>query len=205
MKFRRKSTEAPAGEPVEDVTSQEPAQSGPYDSSSVPDDLDRVDLGSLRIAPVPGRELRLQVNEESGDVAAVLLVGEDGAMEMQPFSAPRTGSLWDEARPQIVQDVARRGGQTAERQGRFGTELLCQVPAQMPDGSAGVQPSRVIGIDGPRWMLRVTLLGRPAVEPEDSAEWEDGLAQVVVHRGDQAMPPGRPLPFVMPPQARRSD
>ena len=31
---------------------------------------------------------------------------------------------------------------------------------------AGLQPSRVIGINGTRWLLRATLLGRPAVEPE---------------------------------------
>lgn len=204
MKFRRKSTEATESQPVESRTSQATAGPGPYDSSAVPDDVERVDLGSLRIAPVPGRELRLQVNEETGDVASVLLVGEGGAMEMQPFAAPRTGGMWDEVRPQIVEDVARRGGQSVEREGRFGTELLCQVPAPMPDGSAGVQASRIIGVDGPRWMLRATLLGRPAVEPESAGEWEDGLAMVAVHRGDQAMPPGRPLPFVMPPQARRS-
>ena len=29
----------------------------------------------------------------------------------------------------------------------------------------GLQPSRVIGINGSRWLLRATLLGRPAVEP----------------------------------------
>ncbi|QCC77093.1 DUF3710 domain-containing protein [Nocardioides daphniae] len=170
----------------------------------MPDDVERVDLGSLRVAPVPGRELRLQVNEESGEVAAVLLVAEDGAMEIQAFAAPRTGGLWEEVRPQIVADVTRRGGHSVEREGRFGTELLCQVPAALPDGSQGVQASRIIGVDGPRWLLRATLLGRPAVEPETAGEWEDGLAMIAVHRGDQAMPLGKPLPFVMPPEARRS-
>lgn len=134
----------------------------------------------------------------------MLLVADDGALELQAFSAARSGGLWAQIRPQIAADVTRRGGNSAEREGRFGPELLCRVPAKMPDGSPGVQASRILGIDGPRWMLRATLLGRPAVEPEGAHDWEDAISQVAVRRGDQAMPVGKPLPLVLPPEARRS-
>jgi hypothetical protein len=77
------------------------------------------------------------------------------------------------------------------------------MPVQRPDGTAATQPSRIIGVNGDRWMLRASLLGRPAVEPEGSDEWEDALAQVVVRRGSTAMPVGEPLPVVLPEQARR--
>lgn len=202
MKFRRKSAPTSAEESA--APAPRPTGPGPHDVSVVADDVERVDLGSLLVAPSPGRELRLQVNETTNEVAAVLLVGEEGALELQPFSAARSGGLWEQIRPQIAADVTRRGGTCTEREGRFGTELLCQVPAKLPDGSEGVQASRVVGIDGPRWMLRATLLGRPALEPEGAQEWEDAIASVAVRRGDQAMPVGRPLPFVLPPQARRS-
>ena len=39
------------------------------------------------------------------------------------------------------------------------------VPVEDPDGKIFSQTSRVIGIDGPRWLLRATILGRAAVEP----------------------------------------
>jgi hypothetical protein len=52
-------------------------------------------------------------------------------------------------------------------------------------------------------MLRASLLGRPAVDPEQAAEWEDALSQLVVRRGDAPMPAGEPLPVQLPDDARR--
>ena len=52
-------------------------------------------------------------------------------------------------------------------------------------------------------MLRASFLGRPAIDPDNTAEWEDALAQVVVRRGEQAMPVGEPLPVRLPDDARR--
>jgi hypothetical protein len=182
----------------------ESAPSGPWDADDLPEDgTARIDLGSLLVAPLPQRELRVQVDEKSGEVRAVLLANDAGALELRAFAAPRNGDLWSTVRPQIAADIARRGGTTTEREGRFGTELLCQVPVQRPDGTAATQPSRIIGINGERWMLRASLLGRPAVEPDSAGEWEDALAQVVVRRGSEAMPVGEPLTVVLPEQARR--
>ena len=80
---------------------------------------------------------------------AVVLAGPDGALELRAFAAPRNGDLWSEVRPQIAADIARRGGTATEREGRFGTELVCQVPVQAPRRHApATQPSRIIGING---------------------------------------------------------
>lgn len=211
MKFRRKSEPAsdPASEstsvaPEVEATPAGPRTDGPFDESQVADDgVHRVDLGALLIAPSEGRELRLQVDEASGVVQAVMLTGQDGALELQAFAAPRNGDLWGTVRPQIIDDITERGGRAEEREGRFGTELVCQMPVQKPDGEVGLQPSRIVGINGQRWMLRASFLGRPAVQPEESGEWEDALAQVVVRRGAGAMPVGEPLPTTLPDQARR--
>ena len=211
MKFRRKSEPtAPeagadeAGTPAEQSAPAEPRTDGPFDESQVADDgVQRVDLGSLLIAPSEGRELRLQVDEASGNVQAVMLTGQDGALEMQAFAAPRNGDLWGTVRPQIQADITGRGGQAEEREGRFGTELVCKVPVKKPDGTVGLQPSRIIGVNGERWMLRASFLGRPALQPEEAGEWEDALAQVVVRRGAGAMPVGEPLLATLPDQARR--
>jgi hypothetical protein len=180
------------------------AATGPYDADALPeDDPERVDLGSLLIAPEPGRELRLQVDEASGVVQSVVLAAADGALELRAFAAPRNGDLWSEARPQIASEVAGRGGTATEREGRWGPELVCRVQVRTPDGKTGTQESRIIGINGPRWLLRGTLLGKPATDVDGSADWEDLLGRVAVRRGSQAMPVGEPLAVTMPPQARR--
>jgi hypothetical protein len=214
VKFGRKSEPTPeptiessgdaADTPAGRSGQAEPRTDGPFDESQVADDgVERVDLGSLLIAPSEGRELRLQVDEASGAVQAVMLTGADGALEMQAFAAPRHGDLWSTVRPQIQADITGRGGEAEEREGRFGTELVCKMPVKKPDGTVGLQPSRIIGINGDRWMLRASLLGRPALQPEEAGEWEDALAQVVVRRGAGAMAVGEPLPATLPDQARR--
>lgn len=209
MKFRRKSADSSGDSGVDpDAPGTDEAEvraSGPLDSEDLPDDgIQRVDLGSLLIEPEPGRELRLQVDERSGEVQAVVLAGPDGALELRAFAAPRNGDLWADSKRQMAAEISQRGGTATEREGRFGTELVCQVPVSRPDGTAATQPSRIIGINGPRWFLRANLLGRPALDPDGSGAWEDTIAKVAVRRGAGAVPPGEPLPVVLPENARRA-
>jgi Protein of unknown function (DUF3710) len=212
VKFRRKSTDPaetvdpdPAPEHADQVPDTGPDRpGGPYDASEV--DLEkggRVDLGSLLIAPTHGREVRVQVDDKTQEVQAVLVAGPDGALEMRAFAAARNADMWAEVRPQIVADVETRGGTVEEREGPWGPELLCERPVTMPDGKTGVQPQRIIGVNGPRWFLRATLLGGPARSLDAAESWEETLADVVVRRGEQAMPPGDVLPVVLPTDARR--
>jgi Protein of unknown function (DUF3710) len=204
--FRRKASSGP-DETVE-VEGGLPAQdedvSGPWDSDDLPDDgVDRVDLGSLLVPPRDGAELRLQVDEGSGEVQSVMLAAEEGAMELRAFAAPRNGDLWSEVRPQIAADISRHGGTAGEREGRWGTELVCQMQVVLPDGTQAMQPSRIIGVNGARWLLRATFLGQPAVEPDGAGDWEDAVASIVVHRGTHAMPVGDALPLTLPDDAQR--
>jgi len=152
VKFRRKSDDA--GAPAEaEVPAEEAASStGPFDIDDLPenDEQPRVDLGSMLVAPLPGLELRLQVDEDAEEVQAVVLAGPDGALELRAFAAPRGGDLWGEIRPRLAADYAQRGGTATEREGRFGTELMCQLTVRTPDGRTGTQPSRVIGVNGAR-------------------------------------------------------
>ncbi|HET6939889.1 MAG TPA: DUF3710 domain-containing protein [Nocardioides sp.] len=210
MKFRRKAQDEPDDTGLVDDLDEldelededaDPLADGPFDSEDLPtDDSERVNLGSLLIAPEPDRELRLQVDEASGMVQSVQIVGPDGALELRAFAAPRHGDLWTEVRPQIAAEVAQSGGTATERQGPWGPELLLQV------GQRGQQQlTRMVGINGPRWMLRCQLVGAAAQKPEESASWEDTIRKVAVHRGAQAMPVGEALQLTMPPQARRVD
>ena len=206
--FRRRSRSEPDVPELADVddkaTGGPDAADGPWDSDSTPDDgVDRVDLGSLRVPPHEGTELRLQVDENTGEVQSVMLAADDGALELRAFAAPRNGDLWSEVRPQIASDVSQHGGTATEREGRWGPELVCQMQVVLPDGSQALQPSRIIGVNGDRWLLRATFLGQPAVEPDQAQAWEDALAAVVVHRGSHAMPVGDALPLTLPDDAQR--
>ena len=211
MKFRRKAQ----SDAVEDdgtaddlldgeaTDPQDQLADGPFDSEELPpgDEVERVDLGSLLIAPEPNRELRLQVDEASGVVQSVVIAGPDGALELRAFAAPRNGDLWSDARPKIAAEVAQAGGTATEREGPWGTELICEVGQR----KGGTQVSRVVGINGPRWMLRCSLLGAAASRPDDAKDWEESIRRIAVHRGAHALPVGEGLPVVMPPQARRTD
>lgn len=202
MKFRRKSQVT--AEELDDASQpQEPAR-GPFDAEDLPDDgVTRADLGSLLIEPSADRELRLQVEESTGKVQAVMLAGPDGALELRAFAAPRNGDLWSEVRPQIAADMTRRGGTATEVEGPFGVELQCQLATQLPDGRTGTQHSRIIGVNGSRWLLRATLIGGPAREPETAADWEHVITRVAVRRGEGAMPVGEALPVSLPDNARK--
>jgi hypothetical protein len=206
VRFRRRSGDPDHEQGLEgaDFADGEEEPAGPYDVDDLPaGGPERLDLGSLLIAPSAGRELRIQVEEATGAVQSVVLAGPDGAVELRAFAAPRGGDLWTEARPQIAAELTQGGGTATEQEGPFGTELLCQMAVTRAGG--GRQVTRVVGINGPRWMLRATLMGRPATEPTLSSEWEETIRGVAVRRGDGAMPVGEALPLTMPPQARRAE
>ena len=110
----------------------------------------------------PGLELRLQVDEAAQTVAAVMLAGPESGLELRAFAAPRWDGIWDEVRKDIAAEAAKRGGTATELDGEFGTELKIVVPVQTPDGRKATQTSRIVGVDGPRWLLRGTFLGKSA-------------------------------------------
>lgn len=205
--FRRKKAQE-AFEP--DETTEEPAgprAKGPWDVSEVTildDDTTRVDLGSLLVTAHEGLEVQLQVEEATGQVAAVLLAGQEGAAELRAFAAPRNGDVWDDVRRAVTAEVAQLGGTATEQDGVFGTELVVSLAVELPDGSHAQQLSKVVGIAGPRWLLRATLFGRPAVDYREDGDVEQALRDVVVVRGGTPVPPGDPLPLVLPPNVQQA-
>lgn len=219
MKFGRKSktktepkaavsTTSTAAEPDVPAEATEETRSGPFDVAEVDienDGVERVDLGSILIAPAEGLELRLQVEETSREVQSVLIAGPTGAVEVRAFAAQRNGDLWADVRRQIASETARQGGTATETEGEHGTELVCQRTVRTAEGGTSQQPSRIVGFNGPRWFLRATYLGRPAVSPDQAGPWEEAVASVVVRRGDGPMAPGDQLPLTLPAQARRVD
>jgi hypothetical protein len=205
VKFRRKQSEPDveaadaSSEPAPEVTGVRAR--GPWDADEVTldeDDPGKLDLGSLVVTPREGLDLQLQVDEQTGQVVAVVMAGQEGALELRAFAAPRNGDIWPDVRKQIASEITRRGGTATEADGPYGPELRVVLNVTAPDGRTGQQPSRVFGISGPRWLLRATLFGQPALDPSDDGLVESALRDVVVRRGGEPHAPGEALPLTVP-------
>ena len=124
-------TEATSEEPAEASTGSAGSESGrdqgPWDIDETDwdpeEDGSKLDLGSLVVTPRAGLDLQLQVDEQSGQVVAVVLAGPEGAVELRAFAAPRNGDIWEDVRRQIAAEVTRRGGTATEHAGPYGPEL----------------------------------------------------------------------------------
>ena len=215
MRMRRRTKQDPLEEgrtPVGDETPPEQPgdadvrRDGPWDADEVKldeDDPGYLQLGALALKGREGVEIRLQADQATEQIQAVMLVTEDGAMELRPFAAPRNESIWDDIRSRLAGEATRRGGKAKEVDGPYGVALQMQLPVTTPDGKQGTQISTVLGIAGPRWLLRVSTFGRPAVDYRYDGLLEQVLRDVVVTRGSNAMSPGESLPLVLPANARR--
>jgi hypothetical protein len=113
-------------------------------------------------------------------------------------AAPRSSGLWDQTRLQIAADAGSRGGTVTEAPGPFGTEVRVVLPVTTPQGKNAVQPSRVVGIDGPRWMLRATFLGKATTDAQVFSRLVGVVRDTVVVRGDRPMAPGDVIPLKAP-------
>jgi hypothetical protein len=204
MVFRRRrqrgeddsAVEAPTVEsepqPIEQP-GKTPRLDGPFDSTEVDlagSDVNRVDLGGMLVRLGDGMRLQLQVDERSGTGTGVMIVDDEAAVAMIAVAAPRTSGLWEQTRSQIAADAASRGGTAQEAPGPFGTEIRVVVPVTTQEGKKAVQASRVVGIDGPRWMLRATFLGTAITDAKIFARLVGVVRQTVIVRGDRPMAPG---------------
>lgn len=211
---RRKGAHMRPDEAVEDDLEESTAPTthredvGPWDSDEREvdtEDANAIDIGGLIVTGRPGLELRLQTDQATGAVGAAMLVGQNGAVELRVFAASRSGGMWGEIRREIAAEATNRGGTATEADGPYGPELRVKVPVKAADGRQGTQTSRIVGIEGPRWLLRATYLGDAATQSDPDGPLESAVRDVVVVRGGAAMPPREPIPLRLPPGAEPSE
>jgi hypothetical protein len=171
---------------------------GPWDSEDAPDDdVQRIDLGSLRL-PVPdGTEVRVDVSPE-GEVVAATMVQGPSSMQVNVFAAPKRTGIWSEVRAEIADALTQGGGSAEQVEGPLGPELRAQVPTEQPGQGTMLAPARFLGVDGPRWFLRALLTGPAATDSAAAAGLEGALRNIVVERGGEAMAVRDPLPLHLP-------
>jgi hypothetical protein len=200
---RRRNKEQPEDDAVPVDAPPDVRANGPWDiTERAPGgDAGYVDLGALLVRARDEFTIQLPAEDESGNIASAVLMAEEGALELRAFAATRSGGLWDEVRDELILEVTRLGGQSEQVDGPFGPELRVRVPVELPDGEEGFQPSRIVGIEGPRWMLRATFLGEAGLNPSDEGVLMEALRDVVVVRGVEARIPREALLLTLPDNA----
>ena len=186
--------EQPAGTPR--------AEGGPWDAEEPFPELERVDLGSLRVPVGPEHEIQLVMAEQHG--AWVTVRHRESEVQIQAFAAARRSSLWDDIRVEIAAEVDSAGGRSHESTGPFGTELIAEVPAEPGQPASGMRMVRFVGVDGPRWFLRGLFTGPAAGGGEPAGLLEEVFSQVIVVRGEHPVPPREILELQLPPEARQA-
>jgi Protein of unknown function (DUF3710) len=189
------------GEPPDAPAPRTPRPEGPWDSSERAGGDTAIDLGGLRLPGRDGMELRLEVDEATGQVNGVAVVLGGSAVLLHAYAAPRSEGIWGEIRGEIAAGVTRQGGTATEVDGPFGPELLVRLPVRTPDGRTGHQVQRFAGVDGPRWFLRAVFQGPAAQDAAAAGELESVVREVVVVRGTDAMAPRELLPLRLPDAA----
>jgi hypothetical protein len=176
---------------------------GPWDSADSYPEADRIDLGCLLVPVRDGSDVQIGFSEEAG--ISIAVVSGDSALQLVPFAAPRSSGLWHEVLDEIAAEVANAGGRSERQDGSFGPELLAWISPPAPDGSGVLppQPLRFLGVDGPRWFLRGLIQGPAATDSALAMPLEEIFADVVVVRGDHAVPQRHPLEIKLPQEAQQ--
>ncbi|WP_053619703.1 DUF3710 domain-containing protein [Nocardiopsis sp. NRRL B-16309] len=177
---------------------------GPWDSGEDAPDLQRMDLGSIRLPVQQGSQIQVNLTKDAQGkqrIIGVTLVLGKTWLQVRPFAAPKSSGLWDERRAEILDQIAKEGGRAEEHEGTFGTEIKALLPVKgrtTEDGKQVAEPVRFVGVDGPRWLLHGVIRGEGAIRPEKMGEVEQIFAGIVVVRGDQPVPPGDMLTITVP-------
>ncbi|XVS66268.1 DUF3710 domain-containing protein [Actinosynnema sp. CA-299493] len=186
----RHSANRGTAQPEVELDGGEEAEEGPFDSTQAPDDgLSRLDLGSIRL-PVPeGVQLQVEM-DPAGAVRAVHLLTTVGQLTVSAFAAPKNDRLWPDVSGEMIAQFKSDGFRILRENGEWGEEITARN---------NEVHLRVVGVDGPRWMLRGIAA---APTEEQSAKATDALyalmRDTVVVRGEQAMPVRTPLPIELP-------
>lgn len=167
---------------------------GPWDveDENVPDYDEYLDMGSYYLPFLKGIELRVKANRATQQVLGTTITYGSSSVEIEAFAAPKTLGLWDDVRADLIE--ANKDAKEVE--GVFGTELA--LPVIVKGGRKVL--TRIVGVDGPRWMLRGIFSGKAATDPEgeEAKALNQFFADIVVERGDDPLAPRDLIPMHPP-------
>lgn len=146
-----------------------------------------LDLGSLRV-PVPHNG-EVQVEMGSKGPQMIHILTPFGRLTPVAMAAPRSGNQWADSISDVTKGMSGDGLEVTVGSSLWGPEVL---------GTVKNGAMRVIGVDGPRWMLRMTLAG-PVDKADQLAELAyEVISRTFVYRGTEPLPAGQTLPVTIP-------
>ncbi|QGU07574.1 hypothetical protein COCCU_08250 [Corynebacterium occultum] len=187
-------TAAEQPDPVHDATG---GGTGPFDGDTVNiEEFDFQDfstatlnLGSMNIPLPTGSQVQVEMAEQGPKMLHIVTTA--GRITPVAFAAPRKPGQWAQAATDIAEGMRKEGLEVLVEQGPWGREVV---------GSSANGIIRIIGVDGPRWMLRMTLAA-PAEKAEELANLgREVTARTFVYRGEDPILAGSALPVALPAQ-----
>ncbi|WP_120005333.1 DUF3710 domain-containing protein [Nesterenkonia muleiensis] len=176
---------------------------GPRDGKDVESTKGYLDFGALLIPAAKGQKIRMDIDQKSKRVVSLTITIGQASIQLQAFSAPKSGGIWADVLEQIQESVTKQKGRVRILEGRFGKELHARVPTVLKDGRQGWRAARFIGFEGNRWFLRGVVGGRGAIDRKASAGVEELFSRIIVVRGDDPLPPRELLKLKPPAGAKR--
>ncbi|AEF40220.1 DUF3710 domain-containing protein [Hoyosella subflava] len=167
---------------------------GPFDSGEVEQPAageKRLDLGAFSLPLPAGAQVQVEM-AKSGGVQGIHLATQFGRITVAAYAAPRSSGMWREVSGELSESLRRDGAEVTTDSGPWGPEVT---------GVTKSADIRFIGVDGPRWMIRLVAAGPPGagVHNGDLARTaREVLSGTIVSRGDAPLPVRTPLPITLP-------
>lgn len=171
-------------------------ETGPFDGDSV--DITQFDfsdfangvlnLGSMQL-PLP-KSSQVQVEMGENGPKMLHIVTTYGRITPVAFAAPKVASQWEESVPELRSQMDNDGLTTHIEQGPWGHEIV--------GAGANELAVRMIGVEGPRWLLRFTLMGPADRAANLTTLARELAARTFVYRGDNPILAGNSLPIALP-------
>ncbi len=169
---------------------------GPFDIADVEERLNavldqRLDLGSVVLPLPPEAQLQVEIGPD-GSAQGVHLVTEWGRITVAAYAAPRSPGQWREVTSDLAESLRGDNAEVSVENGPWGREVVA-----VTEGA----DLRFVGVDGPRWMVRLVAAGPPGSTAADAPLVRAAravLADTVVRRGSEPQPARAPLPVILP-------
>lgn len=163
--------------------------------------IERLTFGPLIVTPFEGLNVQLHGDQDSGTIYAMLAMYESSGLELALFAAPTSGGLAGELREDTIVEAQEAGGSAETADGPFGPEVRRVLPLEGPEGEQLFHVSRIWMVEGPRWLLRGTLMGPAGMTEGEEAPADvfvEFFRNVVVQRDDAPRVPGELITLALP-------
>ncbi|GGC59793.1 DUF3710 domain-containing protein [Hoyosella rhizosphaerae] len=199
LRRSKKSDEAVPAEaldqqPDQIVDRQSDRSHGPFDAAEeeIPTgDNKRLNLGSVSIPMPPSGQVQVEMGQ-GGAVQGVHVATPHGRITVSAYAAPKSSGQWLTVSGELAKSLQTDGATVTTEEGPWGAEVLA---------STDKADIRFIGVDGPRWMIRLVAAGpagKASHDGELSVMARDVLRGTIVDRGDSPLPVRTPLPITLP-------